>query len=287
MSANFLLYAVFASQIFVISYLLPTKLHNRAKSIMAKYPADEYGKLYPISVEEINRKICNLVLFSQVVLGIGVGIIVHGLYSQSAEMLGWDSQSVIMIYYMLQIAPLVMLAMFSERYFNKMRALNSETVRRASLSPRKFANYAPMWLIASAVTVYLFYIGLVAYVVQNPFDGFAGGLTNILGVTGLNVFFGFIAYRAVYGVKKDPHQTDEDRFKQASRIVKLMLFGSIAATVNISIHFVLSAMDLRHLNDVVSSVYFQGLMLVVILAVLNDDSNFEVYKNQTTNEGVN
>lgn len=285
MSANVLLYLVFASQIFVISYLLPTKLHQRAKEIMARYPAAEYGKLYPISVEEINRKICRLVLMSQVVLGMGVGILVHGYFSSSVEMLGWDSQSVIMIYYMLQIAPLVMLTVFSERYFKKMRALNHDSVRRASLSVRKFSDYAPMWLIATAVIVYVLFVGLVVYIAQQPFDGFAG-YVNIIGVTGLNVFFGFFAYKSVYGIKKDPHQTDGDRFKNASRIVKLMFFGSIAATVNISLHFMLSSMDLRHLNDVVSSVYYQVLMLVVFVAVLNEDTDFDVYKDEQHQEGI-
>ncbi len=286
MSDSILLYIVFVSQIFVISYLLPTKLYQRAREIMARYPAQEYGKLYPISVEEIEQKICRLVLISKVVMGIGVGIVAHGLYYQSQQMLGWDSQSVIMIFYMLQITPLVLLAVFSERYFKKMRQLNDSTIRKAQLMPRRVENYAPKSLLNLAAAVYISFVGLVVYITQNPFDGFAGYI-NVVGVTGLNIFFGFFAYKAIYGKKKDPHQGEDVRFKQSSRIVKLMLFGSIAATVNISMHFLLSTLDLRHLNDVVSSLYFQILMLVVIFAVLKEDTNFDVYKDHPQEEGVN
>ena len=245
---------------------------------MQQYPPEQYGKLYPISAVDITRKIGRLMFISQLVMAIGVVIIVHGIWTQSSEMLGWDSQSVITIFYMMQIAPLVMLAVFSERYFKRMRALNQDVIRRASLTPRKLSNYAPNWLIGIALATYLFFVGLVIFIAQHPFDGFAG-YVNILGVTGLNVFFGFIIYKAVYGKKKDPHQTDDDRFKQSSRIAKLMLFGSIAATINISMHFLLSTLDLRHLNDVVSSIYYQVLMLVVISAVVKEDMNFDVYKN--------
>ena len=60
MSEHFLLYVVFASQVFVISYLLPLKLRLRASEIMANYPPDEYPKLYPLSVEKIEKKINQL-----------------------------------------------------------------------------------------------------------------------------------------------------------------------------------------------------------------------------------
>jgi hypothetical protein len=101
-------------------------------------------------------------------------------------------------------------------------------------------------------------------------------------VTFLNVLFGLGVYKQVYGKKIDPHQTDEDRFNQSSRVVKLMLFFSMAATVNISINFLLSSLDLRHLNDVVASVYYQIIMMVMVLASVKKDDNFEVYK--VTNE---
>lgn len=285
MSGSFLLYIVFASQIFIISYLLPNKLRKRAIGIMADYPPENYAKLYPISVDKIKKKISQLMMLTKIVLAIGLGIIAFGLYNQSSEMLGWDSQSVITVYYMLQIAPLVMLALFSERYFKKMRCLNKNTIRKANLAPRRLSNYAPKAFIGLAIGMYLAFVALVFYVNNHPFDGFAGGFTNILGVTGLNIFFGVFVYRAIYGKKKDPHLDDEDRFKQTSREVQLMLFGSIAATLNISIHFLLSSMDLRHLNDVVSSVYYQVLMLVVIMMVVKEGANFDVYKEQPDAEG--
>jgi len=278
MSDSFLLYVVFASQIFVISYLLPFKLQQRALKVLNDYPSEQYPKLYPIGVQAINNKITQLMLMSRGVLVLGVALVVHGLYNQNTEMLGWDSQSVIMIYYMLQVIPLVLLALFGERYFKKMRRINASKIRKAQLSPRHITNYASPFLIGLTAVIYLLFVGLVAYISEHPFDGFAG-YVNVLGVTLINLFFGAFIYKNVYGKKVDPHQSDEDRFKKTSRIVKLMLFCSMAATVHISINFLLSTLDLRHLNDVVASVYYQIIMLVMIFASLSEDADFEVYKD--------
>lgn len=277
MSVNFLLYAVFISQIFIISYWLPLKLKKRANEIMVKCPPEKYPKLYPFSHQEIVNKVNQLMLLTYAGLTIGILIVMHGLYYKTDEMLGWDSQSVIMIFYVIQVIPLAFLALFSERYFKKMRSKNRASIRTAQLAPRRLTCYASKWLIGLAITVYVLFVILVAVISKYPFDGFAG-YVNVFGVTLLNGFFALIIYKYVYGKKTDPHQSDEDRFQKTSRVVKLMLFSSIAATVSISIHFLLSTFDLRHLNDVVASIYYQIIMLVMILTSLNYSENFEVYK---------
>lgn len=277
MSVNFLLYAVFISQIFIISYWLPLKLNKRANEIMVKCPPEKYPKLYPFSHQEIVNKVNQLMLLTYAGLTIGILIVMHGLYYKTDEMLGWDSQSVIMIFYVIQVIPLAFLALFSERYFKKMRSKNRASIRTAQLAPRRLTSYASKWLIGLAITVYVLFVILVAVISEYPFDGFAG-YVNVFGVTLLNGFFALIIYKYVYGKKTDPHQSDEDRFQKTSRVVKLMLFSSIAATVSISIHFLLSTFDLRHLNDVVASIYYQIIMLVMILTSLNYSENFEVYK---------
>lgn len=277
MSVNFLLYAVFISQIFIISYWLPLKLNKRANEIMVKCPPEKYPKLYPFSHQEIVNKVNQLMLLTYAGLTIGILIVMHGLYYKTDEMLGWDSQSVIMIFYVIQVIPLAFLALFSERYFKKMRSKNRVSIRTAQLAPRRLTSYASKWLIGLAITVYVLFVILVAVISEYPFDGFAG-YVNVFGVTLLNGFFALIIYKYVYGKKTDPHQSDEDRFQKTSRVVKLMLFSSIAATVSISIHFLLSTFDLRHLNDVVASIYYQIIMLVMILTSLNYSENFEVYK---------
>ncbi len=277
MSVNFLLYAVFISQIFIISYFLPLKLKMRADKIMTNYPPEKYPKLYPLSYAEIVSKIHQLMLLTYAGLGIGILIVMHGLYFQTDEMLGWDSQSVIMIFYIIQVIPLAFLALFGERYFKKMRSVNKTSIRTALLAPRSLTSYASKRLIGLAIIVYILFVILVAVISRYPFDGFAGYI-NVFGVTLLNGFFALIIFKYVYGKKIDPHQSDEDRFKQVSRVVKLMLFSSIAATLSISIHFLLSAFDLRHLNDVVASIYYQLIMLVMIMTSIKDNENFEVYK---------
>ncbi len=283
MSVNFLLYAVFISQIFIISYWLPLKLKMRARKIMTNYPPAKYPKLYPLSQQEIINKINQLMLLTYGGLCIGLLIVGHGFYFKTDEMLGWDSQSVIMIFYILQVVPLAFLALFGDRYFKKMRSVNKTAIRTATLAPRRLTSYVSKGLIILSVCVYVLFVILVAVISKYPFDGFAG-YVNVFGVTLLNGLFALIIYKYVYGKKNDPHQSDEDRFQKTSRVVKLMLFSSIAATLSISIHFLLSTLDLRHLNDVVASIYYQIIMLVMIMTSLKYSENFEVYKEISDHE---
>ena len=80
---------------------------------------------------------------------------------------------------------------------------------------------------------------------------------NIVGITGMNLFFAFIVAQTIYGKRKDPYQSNEDRDRLIEINFQALAFISIAATIFVSISIVLSALELRHLTPIVQSVYFQ------------------------------
>ena len=64
--------------------------------------------------------------------------------------------------------------------------------------------------------------------------------------------------------------------------MKSLVFISIAATIFIVINVILHAFELRYLNSIVMSLYFQVIGIASIGTVLRtlriEDINFEVYK---------
>ena len=82
----------------------------------------------------------------------------------------------------------------------------------------------------------------------------------------------------MYGKKLNPHQAYEDRIRHIETIVKVLVFTSIAATMFIAINVVLAALDLRNLQPIAQSLYFQLLAVICFQAYRIDYTNFEVYK---------
>ena len=82
----------------------------------------------------------------------------------------------------------------------------------------------------------------------------------------------------MYEKKLDPHQAYEDRMRHIEIIVKILVFTSIAATVFVAISVVLAALDMRNLQPIAQSLYFQLLAVICFQAYRIDYRNFEVYR---------
>ena len=100
-----------------------------------------------------------------------------------------------------------------------------------------------------------------------------------------NLFFAGLIVKTLYGKRRDPYQANEDRLWQIELLVKSLVFISIAATTFVSITLVLSALDLRNLIDMFTSLYYQliiaaSLRILLINTSRIDDINFEVYKEE-------
>jgi hypothetical protein len=272
------LQVVFFSQVLIISFYLPKQALALLKRVMDSHPPSQYPKLYPVPIVTIEKAMRVFAVMNFMVLLAGLALILHGIYSASQELLNWDSQSVLTIYFFLQMTPLLFLGLTNIKYFKLMYKANTSAKRKADLSPRRLLSYISGASLGVAVVVYLAFVLLVIYIKQAPFDGFAG-YWNIFGITMINLFFAMAVAMLLYGKKMDPHQSSEDRFNQTARIIKILCFSSIAGTVFMSVNFLLSSLDLRHLNDVAQSIYFQLVFIVAFQYKQLMDGNFDVYKS--------
>jgi len=169
------------------------------------------------------------------------------------------------------------------KYYKLMRNTDSRTTRKAELQPRRLFDFISPKMIGLAVLVYLAFAVFILYIRQFDYPWF-GGYENIVGVTATNLFFAGIIIWNMYGKRLDPYQAYEDRKRQIELLVKQMVFISIAATTYIAIDVVLAILDLRNLQPTVMSLYFQLIAVISLRALRLDTINFEVYKEDPSQE---
>lgn len=277
MNHQMLFYFVFFCQILVVSLLLPFTIVGRMKTILANHPRDQYPKLYPISPEKIHNASSYYFRMNVVVMLVGFGLAFHGLYYETKEMMNWDNTSVLTLYFLLQMLPLMLADVAGFKYCRLMREADQRSTRKISLRPRRLFDFVSPALVATAVLIYLAATVLVVYVAQNPFPGFAG-YANIFFITGLNLFFSGMIVWQIRGKKRNPYQTEEDHFRQISIGVRLNVLVSILATLFLMIVFILPGLGLRQFTDVIMMVYFVLCAFAGCRTYATGAGNFEAYK---------
>ena len=274
MPEHMFFHVVFLSQILLISFYYSRQILSRMRYAFETYPPSTYPKLYPKPIEYYEKTRRNYRILNLFILLAGLLILAVLLsYSRSGE---WD-HVIAMWYFLVQFFPVMLLDLSTLKEFKLMRNANSRTTRKAELHPRRLFDFISPTIISMAIITYVGFVLLILYIRQFEFPWF-GGYWNIVGVTAINLCFAGIILRYMYGKKLNPHQAYEDRIRHIETIVKVLVFTSIAATMFIAINVVLAALDLRNLQPIAQSLYFQLLAVICFQAYRIDYTNFEVYK---------
>ena len=275
MPENSPLLIVLLCQVLFISFYVPARVLGVVRYVVEKYPPAQYAKLYPVSIGEMEKaqriyKVANLLIGL-----VGLTLVFYGFYSPKTEMLDWDSQSVLVFYFMLQSSPwIVILVNPGFTFFNLARKPDTDRTRVAVLERRRLLDFVSSRLLYLAAATY---IAFVLFVIAKP-ELWGAGYWNILFVSFLNVFFaGVIAFH-LYGRKTDPHQSHEDRLRQIHVGVNLAVLGSIGGTLILVINVGLQNYA-GGLQDMAISLYLQLVVYSTLWLFRIDDVNFEVYKS--------
>jgi len=272
-------YTAYMLQILIISVVIPMLIQKRLKNMLNEHPAVDYPKLYPVSADRIEATLTTFSWLNALVVLMGLAILGHVLFSAQVELLGWDNQGALIVYFLLQYMPFMYLGTQGFRYHQMMRQLDTSRQRSAKLQPRHMGDYVPAsWLVAAAL-LYLAYIGTVIYVAQDPFEGFAG-YWNILYVSLLNLFFVFMIRAQIQGKKSDPYQTHHDRIQQQRLICQILAIGWVMANLFMTSNMWLAKLDMRDLNVVIQSLYFTLITLLMSLTSTYQPTDFSVYQTQ-------
>jgi hypothetical protein len=246
------------------------------KSFFELYPPSSHPKLYPRPVEQYEKGHRRYTLINRVI--VVAGILLIAALTQIERSGKWD-HVIVTWFYFLQLFPLMLLDLRSLKDFRLMREANVTGTRKADLRRRRLVDYLSKPLLGSVIVAYVAYVLFILYVKQFDYPWF-GGYLNIVGVTVVNFFLAAVVLWSLYGKKQNPHQTHEDRVRQIKTTANVMLSVSIAVTLFIALTIALAAFELRHIQPMVQTIYFQLLTVISCQVYFVKNMNFDVYKKK-------
>lgn len=271
---------VYLSQLVLISVIMPSWITKRFVGMTEKYPPERYPKLYPVSVSKITSVINTFKYMNTAMAGLGLIFLAITILMGATELLGWDTQSMLTITFFLQVVPFFYLSYSGIKYQQIMRKVNHNHFRTANLKPRSFRLFVPVHFMVLCVLSFVAYVGMVFYVQRDPFPGFVG-YWNILFVFLLNAFYFIMIHKTIVSKKLDPHQSQEDRMIHISLVTKVLLLGAIFANLFLATSLILSVLDLRHIGDIVQSLYFQLVALMMSQTTTYEPEDYSVYQKDS------
>ncbi|MCH9695914.1 MAG: hypothetical protein K0U72_15480 [Gammaproteobacteria bacterium] len=276
MPDHMIFHIVFLSQILLGSYFLPRLFLAHKKAIFKKYPPDEYPKLYPRPQAWYGKFHRNYLILSYGILL--AGLVLLAVLVVTPRSGAWD-QSIATWFYLLQVVPQIVLEIMWSKELKLMREINQDTTRKAELRPRRFSDYVSPKHLTILASVYLTFILFVFYIDQFDFPWF-GGYLNVLIITVMNLFFASMILWRMYGKRKNPHESAQDRERSIAVVAKLLVFISIAVTITGTLSITISALDMRSINPIVHSLYLQALNVLVFRFYMHNYVDYDVYKAQ-------
>ncbi|MBL7014671.1 MAG: hypothetical protein ISR83_09680 [Candidatus Marinimicrobia bacterium] len=84
----------------------------------------------------------------------------------------------------------------------------------------------------------------------------------------------------MFGKKLDPYQSNEDRRRQTSLIVKQLALISIGMTFYAIFTILAHTFEIRYLGSIFMSIYFQIIAVFTFQVIQIDNINFDVYKDE-------
>lgn len=275
MPNNLLFYVVFLSQIILLSFYLPNKILSRIDYVFETYPPSKYPKLYPKPIEYFKQMQRKYKKMNLAIMGIGLLLLAVLMgYARNGE----RNEAIMGVYFFLQISPMMLIEIGAFKYYKLMRTIDTRTTRKAELRPRRLFDFVSPIIFGLAILIYVAFIVLMLYIRQFDFPWF-GGYWNIFAITLANLFFAGVVIWHMYGKKRDPYQSYEDRTRQITLVTKQMVFMSIAATLFVALIVILASLDLRNLQPTVMSLYFQLITALGFRTLRIDTLNFDVYKS--------
>lgn len=250
-------FAAFTAQILAMSVLHPVWLSKYARARASEFPAERFSQLRPgVDHNATLERYLKWYRMVNAVIAL-LGLLLWGwLFSQMRRM-DWDDgvgEVLRLAYSMLQLSPLLIVAIFSTRYNRLVKQL-LEGKRTAVLRRRGLFDFISPFAVFLAVLSYLLYVAYVIYITRHPFPGFAGPLINIIAVTLIYVVNSFVVYRTLYGTNSRL-ETHAARMHTIGLVVRASVYISILITASLSLSFTLKLLDLPRWEPFAGSMHF-------------------------------
>jgi hypothetical protein len=263
-------FSVFTVQILAISVLQPVWFTKYVRVRAMTFPAEQFAQLYP-GVDRIMNLERFLTLYRMLNIGITVlGVLVMGWLFSYMQRPDWDNGPVDMVvcaYFMTQMLVPVSLIVWVGVKYGKVVRHSLATKRVAVLERRGLFDFVSPFVVFLAGVCYVLFAALVVYIQQRPFPGFAGYI-NIVCITLVYAANAFGVYTLLYGKKKNPLETHEDRVRVIGVGVKGCVYSCIVCVVFMSLNFTLALFGLHQWKPFALSVFFVMIAFLSFLRLV-------------------
>ena len=246
--------AMFLLQILTMSVLQPARLARFGRAKAAEIPDGYFAKFHP----GVDRKVVIESFMSRyraVNAGIAIlGVILLAWLVREVQILDWDRAAA--FYFMLQAAPLLLLAVLNLKQLEQIRHSMLEGKRTANLGRRGLFDFVSPVTVCIAILGYFLFVAYVIYLARNPYPGFDDPLIIIGAVTLVYALQAFGIYWMLYGKKMNPFETHAARMDWTGPSVKGVVYICILTVVFLSIVFSLQMLELRTWKPFAMSAFF-------------------------------
>ncbi|PHQ68435.1 MAG: hypothetical protein COB92_00435 [Robiginitomaculum sp.] len=286
---DIIFYAIFISQIYLISYHYPKQTYDRNMYVLRNYPAADYPKLYQPSryadpSKAIHKTIRRYMFANITIAVLGLGLLLTMAASGYAPSDIKENEQImfVMFFFILQAVPQVLLEISTYKWLKDMRSGAKSNTRKADLSPRKLFDFISPFYVALAV---LAFVSWVVYYFYNkgfttPWDW--QSYVTIVSMTGINLALIGFGYKFLRGQKPDPHQAYKDQRRSIKTIIRVFVFASILISVQLMVFDAINQNGWDRFEPIAMSIYYQAVIIFGIGQVLRmfkiEDIDFDVYK---------
>ncbi len=289
MLIELLFYAVFLSQIFLLSIYYPKKIIDRNRYVLNTYPTAKYPKLYLNSyfadpVKAIKKGLRRFAVMNGIIAFLGLGILASMAVSgylpstiKENENLGF-----VMFFFFLQMVPHLLTEISTWRWYKLMREARAVTIRTADLKPRRLFDFISPIYVALAVIFYVGWLVFYIYIHRGAMPWVWNQYVSIIGISAINLLFAFTIFRFLRGQRMDPYQASQDRQKHIGAVIKSHVYGSIGMSLFLIIMDLVNIYQLDKFEPVFLGGFLQVMAVVGLGTMLRSinvkDIDFSVYK---------
>ncbi len=297
MLIELLFYAVFLSQIFLVSIYYPKKTIDRNRYILNTYPAAEYPKLYLNSyyvdpVKLIKKGLRRYAVMNGIIALFGLGILAAMALNGYLPSHIKENENLIFVlfFFMLQMVPHMLTELSTWRWYKLIREAYVGKTRTADLKPRHLFDFISPAFVALAVFLYVGWLVFYIYEHRETTPWVWNQYVSIITVTAINLLFAFTIFRFLRGQKIDPYQASQDRQKHIGAVVKTHVYGSIGMSLFLIIMDLVNVYQLDRFEPVFLGAFLQLMAVVSLGTMLRSlnikDINFDVYKADVAPEAT-
>lgn len=256
--------AVFAAQILLLSILGPRALVAPLRGQIDAFIALRQPDVGRASLAQLDRKLKLYRWMSWVAAIIGAALLAAIIrYMQRPDWTDGPLEAIVPAYWILQLLPMLLAILAVTRFHELLKRALPPEKRKALLQRRGLFDFVPRSVIALAVLMYFLFIGLLVYIEKHPFPGFAGLLTNAIGITLLYAVMASAIFMTLRRMGSSPLQARDQRLRSVGLAVRVCVYTCILCVASLALNMTLVLLDEQRLEPTFGSI---SLILIALLA---------------------